>query len=148
DSAGERLRFQEIDTLVYSAGVYENGPLVELSTAARANVLGVNIVCKIEVLHAVLAFNRTNDFDSSRGLTFVDVGSTHGLSPSATRSLYAPSKAFGLDLCIALCDGREVKRCLHVAPGPVDTYMLHRNHWVAKEQGPSQFLDFIHDNRP
>src|SRR5262249_6644500 len=30
-----------------------------------------------------------------------------------------------------------------IAPGPIDTHMLHRNYWVTKEGGPVEFLEHV-----
>lgn len=141
-----QLSCDSISATVLSAGLYNSGPITEQTREIRKDLIGVNICGKYEVLHSVLLLNEKYGFDNRKGFTLVDIGSTHGLIPSRGRSLYAPSKAFGLNLCIALQDGEEVHRCIHIAPGPIDTYMLHKNYWVIKEQGPASFLDhlFLH----
>ncbi len=37
----------------------------------------------------------------------------------------------------------EVSRAVYVAPGRIDTPMLHRNLWVSKEHGPPDFIDHV-----
>lgn len=142
-NAFNRLACKAINTAVLSAGLYYSGPFTEMGLETRKDLLGVNICGKYEVLHSVLSLNQESGFDNRKDFTLVDIGSTHGLRPSRGRSLYAPSKAVGLNLCVALQDGKEVRRCIHLAPGPIDTHMLHRNYWVIKEQGPASFLDYL-----
>jgi hypothetical protein len=81
--------------------------------------------------------------DNSKSFTFIEVGALYGLVPSANRALYSATKAIGLDLCAALQRGGEVKRAIYVAPGPIDTHMLHRNHWVSKEHGSVEFFELV-----
>ena len=142
-NAINRLSCNAINTALLSAGLYSSGSFTEQTLETRMDLLGVNICGKYEVLHSVLSLNQKYGFDNRKEFTLVDIGSTHGLSPSRGRSLYAPSKAFGLNLCVALQDGKEVRRCIHLALGPIDTHMLHRNYWVIKEQGPASFLEYL-----
>jgi len=142
-NAINRLSCNAINTAVLSASLYNSGPFTKQTLETRMDLLGVNICGKYEVLHSVLSLNQKYGFDNRKGFTLVDIGSTHGLSPSGGRTLYAPSKAFGLNLCEALQDGEEVHRCIHLAPGPIDTHMLHKNYWVIKEHGPASFLDYL-----
>src|SRR5690348_8082814 len=37
---------------------------------------------------------------------------------------------------------------VHVAPGPIDTPMLHWNHWVLKEKGDPHFVGLIRSRLP
>lgn len=146
-NAIDQLSCKTINTAVLSAGLYSSGPFTEHAQETRKNILGVNICGKYEVLYSVLSLNQKHGFENKKGFNLIDIGSTHGLHPSRGRSLYAPSKAIGLNLCIALQDGNEVRRSIHIAPGPIDTHMLHRNYWVNKERGPASFLEylFLHD---
>lgn len=137
----KQLSCDSISTVVLSAALYHSGPFAEQTLEVRKDILGVNICGKYEVLHSVLSLNQKSGFNNKAGFTLIDVGSTHGLRPSQGRSLYAPSKAFGLNYCIALQDEGNINRCIHLAPGPIDTHMLHRNYWVNKEKGPSSFFD-------
>lgn len=45
-------------------------------------------------------------------------------------------------------NGSEVRRTVHLAPGPVDTPMLHWNHWVLKEHGDPGFPTLVKDRCP
>jgi NAD(P)-dependent dehydrogenase (short-subunit alcohol dehydrogenase family) len=146
-SAQEAVRFEGISTFVSGAGTYESGPLVETTIEGRRRLLGVNVCGNVELLVAVLTLNKRLGFDSSGGLSFFEIGSLRGLQASAGRSAYAATKAMGLDLCVSLQAGREVKRAIYVAPGPIDTHMFHRNYWVTKEGGSVEFLDHVRTKR-
>ena len=137
------LGFSGVGTAILAAGVYESGTLVELSLEERKRLVGSNVCGKIELLHSVLCVNQLLKFNSSEELTIVDVGSLHGLAASGGRSVYAATKAFGLDLCLSLRRGQEVKRVIYIAPGPIDTHMLHRNHWISKENGSPEFFEYV-----
>jgi hypothetical protein len=73
-------------------------------------------------------------------MSHVDIGSFQGLHPRAGRAVYVSSKAAGIDLAATLHAGHEAGRFIYVAPGPVDTFMLHHNHWVVKAGGPDDVL--------
>lgn len=135
-----RFSCSAVDTLLLSAARYTSGPLADSTLQSRKDILGLNVCGKYELLHSILTLNRRQGFDNDTDLSFVDIGSTRGLYPSEGRTLYAPSKALGLELCVALHSGHEVGRCLHVAIGPIDTHMLHANHWHVKENGPKAFV--------
>jgi len=127
----------------YQVGRYE------CSTAdERAAVLGCNVAGKWEVLHAVMRLNADLGFDNAQELSIFDVGSFHAVRHSSHRALYNPTKAAGLELCTVLLNGSEVRRAVHLAPGPVDTPMLHWNHWVLKEDGNPEFLTLVKDRCP
>ena len=143
DLALQRFELKGIGAAILAAGVYESGPLVEITLEARQSLVGINVCGKLEVLHAVLEFNQRNGFASREALTFIDIGSLHGLTSSAGRPLYAATKAFGLDLCISMRRGGEVCRAIYAAPGQIDTPMLHRNHWVSKERGSPEFFKHV-----
>jgi short-subunit dehydrogenase len=132
-----------IGTAILAAGTYESGSLLETSTEGRQRLIGVNVCGKIEVLHAALATNQRLGCPSSEAFTLVDVGTLHALMASPNRSLYVATKALGLDLCMSMQRGGEVSRAIHLAPGPIDTHMLHRNHWVSKEHGSVEFFDRV-----
>lgn len=134
-----------VDCLVQAAGVYDFGPLLEHDVARRNRVLGVNLLGHVEVLHGVMALNLARGVDNPETLTCVEVGSFQGLQPRKRRALYAVSKAAGVDFCAALDAGAEVRRCVYFAPGPIDTRMLHENHWVTKANGPREFLESLAD---
>jgi hypothetical protein len=127
--------------LVQCAGVYEFGQLLDHTAERRSEVLGVNILGVTEVLHGIMALNRRLCRENDKQFTHILVGSYHGLHARKRRPIYAPSKAYGIDLCTSLVEGREVAKCIYLALGPIDTPMLHRNHWVAKAGGKEDFFN-------
>lgn len=143
--AQAKCNFAGIHLLILLTGVYDYGPLGDAELNVRKNLLGVNVCGKAEVLHAALKHNKLCGFSSSEGLTIVDIGSLYGLFPGRKRALYGGSKALGLHVCASLQLGAEVKRALHIAPGPIDTHMLHRNYWVLKEGGSERFIYAVMD---
>ena len=138
-----RESVQAIRLVCFSAGVYEYGDFANLPTNQRLRLYGLNILGKAEALHAILRINSELSFDNRDGLTVGDIGSLHGLRLTPSRSLYSACKAFGLDFVIALHRGREIRRGVHIVPGPIDTHMLHRNHWISKAGAPSNLFEAI-----
>jgi short-subunit dehydrogenase len=132
-----------INCLVHCAGVYDFGTFLEHNVARRERILGLNILGVTEVVHAVMELNYRLGTDNSKDFTYVLVGSLQGLRPRKGRPIYAPSKAYGVDLCTSLDDGREAANCIYIAPDLIDTPMLHRNHWVMKAMGSEQFFERI-----
>ncbi|QDV53513.1 SDR family NAD(P)-dependent oxidoreductase [Gimesia fumaroli] len=145
DNARSQFQFHGIGMVVLAAGMYDFGDLTSTSLDVRQAITGVNVCGKIEILHAVMEMNNKFGFRSEEELTLVDIGSLHGLSASGSRAIYVASKAFGLDLCLSLLHGHEINRMIHFAPGPIDTHMLHRNHWVLKEHGSSEFFEYVRE---
>jgi short-subunit dehydrogenase len=137
-----------ISNLIQAAGVYDLGHFIDNSVASRKRLLGVNTIARTELLHLILSINAFRNIDSTRALSYVDIGAAHGMNATSGRSLYAASKAFGLDFCSALQKGSEIHRCIHFVPGPIDTHMLHRTHWVHRANGDPDFFDQIYLNRP
>jgi NAD(P)-dependent dehydrogenase (short-subunit alcohol dehydrogenase family) len=129
-----------ISALVQGAGVYWSGSLASSTAEIRERVLGVNYVSRIELLYAVLQINHSRGTDSQANLTHIDIGSLQGLRAREFRSLYASSKAAGVDFSASIAAGNEIARAIYFAPGPIDTYMLHYNHWVVRAGGPSDFI--------
>lgn len=127
----------------YHVGRYELS-----STTDRANILGPNILGKWEVLHAVMRVNAIRGFDNAEVLGIFDVGSLHSLRHTSHRALYNPTKAASLAMCKVLSSGSEVRRAIHLAPGCVDTPMLHWNHWFLKEQGDPELPDLVRRKLP
>jgi NAD(P)-dependent dehydrogenase (short-subunit alcohol dehydrogenase family) len=132
---------QGIEFLVQCAGVYEFGKFLEHTAERRSEVLGVNVLGVTEVLHGVMALNRRLCHDNEKEFTHILVGSYQGLYARSGRPIYAPSKAYGVDLCTSLVGGGELAKCIYLAPGPIDTPMLHRNHWVTRAEGPETFFN-------
>ena len=122
----------------YHVGMYES-----TTAAIRAEVLGSNVFGKWETLHATMRCNAESGFDNAGVLSMFDVGSLHSMRHTSHRALYNPSKAAGLALCRVMTSGSEVRRAVHVAPGPIDTPMLHWNHWALKENGDPQFPSLV-----
>lgn len=127
----------------YHVGQYESTTITE-----RAAVLGTNILGKWEILHAVMRLNADRGFENVSVLDVFDIGSLHGLYRTPQRALYNPTKTASLALCQILIEGQEVRRAIHVAPGPIDTPMLHWNHWVLKEKGDPGFPDLVRHRLP
>jgi NADP-dependent 3-hydroxy acid dehydrogenase YdfG len=146
-NAQRRLGFKGINTAILAAGTYTSGPLVTIRLEERQRLIGVNICGTLEVLHAVLEINDALGFSSRDSLSLTYVGTLHALASSPGKSVYVATKAFGLDLCVSLRRGQEVFRAIYFAPGQIDTPMLHRNHWVSKENGSVQFFDYVRSSR-
>ncbi len=145
EDAQRQFQFRGIGIMILAAGVYAYGDIDSTSLEARQAVAGVNLCGKVEIIRAVLELNTRLAFSSEEMLSVVDVGSLHGLSASGGRALYAATKTFGLDLCLSLLNGREINRMIHVAPGPIDTHMLHRNHWISKVGGSREFFEYVRE---
>jgi hypothetical protein len=131
-----------------SAGVYAYGNLELASSRDRHRVLGVNVNGKVETLWAIMRFAATLEKNSASQSRLIDIGSLHAIKSSPQRALYSSAKAFGLDLCAALLAGGEVASAKYVAVGPIDTPMLHRNHWLAKARGPESVVAFAEQAGP
>lgn len=142
----ERHGVTRVDYLIQNAGVYWSGPLLDSSPEDRANLLGVNLLSRIELLFATLDVNGSPPSRSQ--LTYIDIGSFQGLMTRPLRSLYALSKGSSVQLIESLVQGGEVSRGLYVAPGPIDTPMLHKNHWVVKSNGPLDFIEGVLSDDP
>ena len=132
-----------VEYLVQCAGAYDRGMFVDYDAERRARVLGLNILGAIEVLHTVMSLNDRLGWQNNERFTHILVGSFQGLNVREERSIYAASKAFGIDLCASMVAGCELAKCMYVAPGPLDTPMLHRNHWVSRAGGSEEFFDKV-----
>jgi len=137
-----------IEFLVQCAGVYEFGQLLEHTSDCRSEVLGVNVLGATEVLHGVIALNRRLCRDNEKEFAHILVGSYQELYARSGGPIYAPSKAYGIDLCTSLVAGGELAKCIYLAPGPIDTSMLHRNHWVTRAGGLENFFNQAFDGPP
>jgi NADP-dependent 3-hydroxy acid dehydrogenase YdfG len=127
--------------LVQCAGLYDFGTFLDHDVKRRRDVLGLNVLGTTEVLHAVMGLNRRLQRNNSTDFSHILLGSFQGLYARERRPIYAPSKAYGIDLCTSLAEGAEVARCVYFAAGPIDTPMLHRNHWVKKANGSETFFE-------
>lgn len=141
--APEQATFQ---TVVLAAGRYHVAPLVQHDITARLELLGVNICGKFELLHTVMRLNESAGLSNASVLNVVDIGSLHALRSSSHRAYYNATKAAGLALCEALHAGAEVRSVIHIAPGPIDTPMLHRNHWVLQGRGDEVFWRTVYQS--
>jgi len=141
--ACDQLAAPGIGLIVAAAAIYHTGQLIEISPERRRDLIGVNLSGKVELLAAALNINAKRRFKSCESTTIVDFGSLHGLIASPSRSLYAASKFGSIALCSSLLRNKEVRRCLHVAPAAIDTYMLHANHWCIKAGGPASLVDAV-----
>ena len=132
---------QPVRCLVQSAGVYDAGAFIAHDLPRRRRLLGVNLVGHVEMLHAVMRLNTGLGVDNAATLSHIDVGSFQGLVPRAERGLYVLSKGAAIDLAASMHAGGELQRSLYFAPGPIDTHMLHRNHWFVKAHGSCELFD-------
>lgn len=142
----EMASVTSITSLLYAAGVYHSGSAKQHGEKERSEILGVNICGMFECVQCVSLSNGKCDPGTASGLTFLNLGSLHGLDPGANRTWYGPSKAIGLDLCIALHKSGAIWRNIYIAAGPTDSYMLHRNHWSVKLGGPEDLLAHVRNN--
>ncbi len=132
-----------IDFLFNNAGIYDFGSLTKTSNDSISNLVGVNYLGHVMTAKTVMKLNEDNNFDNSRNFRLCEVGSFQGVDVRGGRPVYAPSKAAGLDFCQSLTRGNEAEVVSYIAVGPVDTYMLHANHWSTKAGGDKQFIDSI-----
>ena len=95
-----------VDCLVQCAGVYDFGTFLEHNVNRRTDLLGLNVLGIIEVLHSVMTLNQGLQIRNEHELTHVIIGSFQGLYARPGRSIYASSKAYTIDLCTSLFDGR------------------------------------------
>jgi hypothetical protein len=148
DAALSSLGASHIRCLVQSSGVYWSGPFLSMSNELRRTLMGVNVFGRVELLTAVLATNSRRGVENSEVLTQIDVGAIHAMDIRAGRALYGASKSFGIDLSSGMVAGQEIRRAVYFAPGPVDTHMLHRNHWVVKSGGSPELIETLRRGDP
>ncbi len=135
-----------IDFLFNNSGVYDFGPLTKTPNESINNLIGVNYVGHVLTAKTVMALNEDRDFNNPKNFRLCEVGSFQGVDIRSGRPVYAPSKAVGIDFCQSLVRGNEVEMISYIAVGPVDTYMLHANHWSTKAGGDKEFIDNIFSN--
>ncbi|MEO8296237.1 MAG: SDR family NAD(P)-dependent oxidoreductase [Burkholderiales bacterium] len=110
--------------LVACAGISRPAPAEAMSEETWDAVLGVNLTGMFRSIQAV-----------GRGMlargqgSVVTIASTDGLGGHAARANYSAAKhgVVGLTRALAIEWGRRGVRVNSVAPGPVDTPLLHRN---------------------
>jgi len=132
-----------IQGVLLAVGKYHVGRYEESAATERADVLGCGILGKMEVVHSAMRFNNECGFENREELFVLDVGSLHSIRHSSHRAIYNTAKAAGIEFCRVLARGSEIRGAVHLAPGPMDTPMLHWNHWVLKEKGDPNFLDLV-----
>lgn len=132
-----------IRALVLSIAKYDVARLEDTSTEDRTDMLGINLLAKCELLHTIMRINADNGFENAEFLNVFDFGSMHSVKRTPRRALYNMTKAATRNLCELLSGGREVRRALHIAPGCIDTTMLHWNHWTLKEHGDPQVPELV-----
>jgi NAD(P)-dependent dehydrogenase (short-subunit alcohol dehydrogenase family) len=120
----------------------------DTNTQHRADMLGVNLLAKCELVHAAMRINADSGFKNAEFLDLVDFGSLHTVRQTPRRALYNTTKTATLALCELLSQGAEVRRAFHIAPGCIDTPMLHLNHWTLKEKGDPRFPELVRRERP
>jgi NAD(P)-dependent dehydrogenase (short-subunit alcohol dehydrogenase family) len=119
-----RERFGRLDVLVNNAGVFDGGPLDELSTAAWDKVIAVNLRAPFLCTRAALRIMKPQG-----GGRIINVGSISGQRVRPASAPYSTSKhgLWGLTQVTAL-EGRDhgiTCCCLH--PGNVKTERRHSN---------------------
>lgn len=127
--------------LVQCAGAYGYSPFLKGTAGIRSRILGLNVLGVTELLHSVMDLNASRGLKNEDVLTHVLVGSSQGLYARRERAVYAASKAYGIDFCTSLAEERALARSVYLAVGPIDTPMMHRNHWVNKAGGSEDFYD-------
>jgi NAD(P)-dependent dehydrogenase (short-subunit alcohol dehydrogenase family) len=137
-----------IRALFLNIAKYDVSRFEDTSAQDRADMLGINFLAKCELINAVMRINSRFGFDSSRILDIIDFGSLHTIRKAPRRALYNTAKTATLALCELLSKGAEVKRAFHIAPGCLDTPMLHTNHWTLKEHGDQRFPELVRRELP
>ncbi|MFA7438492.1 SDR family NAD(P)-dependent oxidoreductase [Castellaniella sp.] len=115
-----------LHALIVTAGIDLRGPLHTLADADWERVLTINLTAAMRLSRACLPILRATRGDRS----MVFLSSAAGLSPLPERSAYCVSKAglVMLGKCLAQELGPEGIRVLTVAPGAVDTPLLHTSY--------------------
>lgn len=119
-------RFGRLDILVNSAGIEMSGDVVELSEESYDKVMDTNVksiflTCK----HAVPRILKSTEKGS-----IINLSSDLGIQPIPHTDAYAASKGAIISLTKALSKNwaRQGLRVNCIAPGPIDTPLLHRFH--------------------
>ncbi|MGI0084966.1 MAG: SDR family NAD(P)-dependent oxidoreductase [Nitrososphaerales archaeon] len=117
-------RFHHLDIVVNCAGIEMPGTVIDLDESQFDRVLDTNLksvflVCKYSIPH--LMRNR-------RGGSIINVSSDIGISPIPGSDAYAASKGAMIALTKAMSKNwaKNGVRINCIAPGPIDTPLLHR----------------------
>jgi NAD(P)-dependent dehydrogenase (short-subunit alcohol dehydrogenase family) len=120
--AQTRQRFNRLDVLVNNAGVFDGGPLDELSTAAWDKVIAVNLRAPFLCTRAAMRIMKPQG-----GGRIINVGSISGQRVRPSSAPYSTSKhgLWGLTQVTAL-EGRDYGiTCCCLNPGNVKTERRH-----------------------
>jgi NAD(P)-dependent dehydrogenase (short-subunit alcohol dehydrogenase family) len=120
--AQTRQRFNRLDVLVNNAGVFDGGPLDELSTAAWDKVIAVNLRAPFLCTRAAMRIMKPQG-----GGRIINVGSISGQRVRPSSAPYSTSKhgLWGLTQVTAL-EGRDFGiTCCCLNPGNVKTERRH-----------------------
>lgn len=124
DTAGvyEALATREVDVLVNNAGNSHFAFFVDTTPEDWAWVINVNLGGAMTCTHAVL-----RGMQERRHGVIVNVSSEAGRGGTVAGAAYSAAKAglLGFTKAIAMESARYGVRCNAVAPGPVDTPLLH-----------------------
>ncbi|GLZ34627.1 3-oxoacyl-ACP reductase [Lentzea sp. NBRC 105346] len=132
DAVYEALRHREVDILVNNAGNSHFQFFVDTTPADWDFILKVNLVGAMACTHVVL-----KGMQQRRSGVIVNVSSEAGRGGTVAGAPYSAAKAglLGFTKAIAMEAARYNVRCNAVAPGPVDTPMLHGEAAHAGELG-------------
>lgn len=126
-------KYQRLDVLVNSAGIEMAGNVVDLSEESFERVMNTNVksiflTCK----HAIPIMLK------SKQTSIINMSSDIGLQPIPNSDAYAASKGAVISLTKALSKNwaKQGLRVNCIAPGPVDTPLLHRFQ-------SAEMLDFV-----
>lgn len=134
-----------IKAVIQSAGVYDAGPFEKHHDSTLSLLVGVNVCGSIAILRSAMLLNSSHSEYCRDAMSLIQVGAIHSLKHSPGRALYSATKALSIDLCESLVVGEELRRAVYLAPGPIDTHMLHRNHWVNKSGGSVPFFEILRE---
>ena len=126
-------KYQKLDILVNSSGIEMSGNVVDLAEDSFEKVMDTNVksvflTCK----HAIPIMLK------SKQSSIINISSDIGLQPVPNTDAYAASKGAVIALTKALSKNwaRQGLRVNCIAPGPVDTPLLHRFQ-------SAEMLDFV-----
>lgn len=131
-----------IDSVYYCSGVYHSSPIAMWGDNDPNDVICVNLTGFLDVLRCVAVLRQCGDVMGGPAPRVCYVGSDHALRCTANRAVYVAAKIGAVGALIALAKEGAISAATWVAVGPIDTPMLHCNHWVIKSGGDRRFFDF------